>query len=67
MQINTKRVKAKRTKRMPEWERNRDVERRMKFTMIDRWFDRSEPAEEALEKHMGKRFDRYDRHDVFYR
>jgi len=52
---------------MPEWERNRDVERRMKFTMIDRWFDRSEPAEEALEKHMSKRFDRYDRHDVFYR
>jgi hypothetical protein len=51
---------------MPEWERNRDVERRMKFTMIDRWFDRSEPAEEALEKHLGRRFDRYDRHDVFY-
>ena len=52
---------------MTDAEIERANAKHQKFTMLDRWFDRSEPAEEALEKHMSKRFNRDDRRDVFYR
>ena len=69
MRVRTTKFRTKRVnkKRMTSAEVERANAKHQKFTMLDRWFDRSAPAEEALEKHMGKRFDRYDRHDIFYR
>ena len=69
MRVRTTKFRTKRVnkKRMTSAEVERANAKHQKFTMLDRWFDRSEPAEEALEKHMCKRFDRYDRHDIFYR
>lgn len=68
MRVKTSKFRTKRInkKRMTEAEITRLKAKRQKFVMLDRWFDRSEPAEEALEKHLGRRFDRYDRHNVFH-
>ena len=69
MRVKTSKFRNKKVnkKRMTDAEIERANAKHQKFTMLDRWFDRSEPAEEALEKHMSKRFNRYDRRDVFYR
>ena len=69
MRVKTSKFRNKKVnkKRMTDAEIERANAQHQKFTMLARWFDRSEPAEEALEKHMSKRFNRYDRRDVFYR
>jgi len=58
MRVKTDKFRTKRTnkRRMNEQQMNRVNAKRSKYTLMDYWFDRDEPEQQAVAHHMNRRY-----------
>jgi len=58
MRVNTNKFRTKRTnkRRMTDEQVRRINAKRVKYTLIDYWFDRDEPDQQAVAHHMNRRY-----------
>jgi len=58
MRVKTDKFRTKRTnkKRMTEQQMHRANAKRTKYTLMDEWFDRDEPEQQAVAHHMNRRY-----------
>lgn len=58
MRVKTDKFRTKRTnkRRMTEQQMKRVDAKRVKYTLMDYWFDREEPEQQAVAHHMNRRY-----------
>jgi len=58
MRVKTDKFRTKRTnkRRMTEQQMKRVNAKRVKYTLMDYWFDREEPEQQAVAHHMSRRY-----------
>ena len=58
MRVKTDKFRTKRTnkRRMTEQQMKRGNAKRVKYTLMDYWFDRDEPEQQAVAHHMNRRY-----------
>ena len=58
MRVKTDKFRTKRTnkRRMTEQQMKRVNAKRVKYTLMDYWFDREEPEQQAVAHHMNRRY-----------
>ena len=58
MRVKTDKFRTKRTnkRRMTDAQVQRTMAKRKKYTLLDKWFDRDEPEQQAVAHHMNRRY-----------
>ena len=58
MRVKTDKFRTKRTnkRRMTEQQMKRVNAKRVKYTLMDYWFDRDEPEQQVVAHHMNRRY-----------